>query len=186
MKDLGIRIFAALLAICAASLISASCTKQKLELTYSSQESYIDKYITAILDTAKTGSVAYRAGSSRVTTVQGEGEELKENGTLSFYYAGYTFKGSLSRDNLFCTNNADTAAESKWSLEDQDFDILTVNLAESGFVEGLRNGLVGVKAGEECQILFSGKYGFGKKPFGIIPANSALLYKIWVKGISNE
>ena len=36
------------------------------------------------------------------------------------------------------------------------------------------------------EIIFSGKYGFGKKTFGIIPANSALLYKIWVHSISNE
>ena len=53
-------------------------------------------------------------------------------------------------------------------------------------VKGLRNGLVGVRAGEECEIIFSGKYGFGRKAFGIIPANSALLYKIWVHSISHE
>ena len=186
MKEISNKILAGLLVICAASLFLSSCTKQKLELTYSTQESNIDKYITAILDTAKNGSVAYRGGSSRVTTVQGEGEELKENGSLSFYYAGYTFKSGFSKDNLFCTNNADIAAESKWSLEGQEFELLTVNLAVSGFFEGPRRGLGGVKAGEECQILFSGKYGFGKKPFGIIPANSALLYRIWVKSVSNE
>jgi FKBP-type peptidyl-prolyl cis-trans isomerase len=43
-----------------------------------------------------------------------------------------------------------------------------------------------VKGGEECQILFTGKYGFGNKAFGIIPANSALVYKIWVESISND
>ena len=35
-------------------------------------------------------------------------------------------------------------------------------------------------------ILFSGKFGFGNKMIGIIPANSALAYKIWVISISNE
>ena len=53
-------------------------------------------------------------------------------------------------------------------------------------VEGLRNGLLGVRTGEECEILFSGKYGFGNEIFGTIPVNSALLYKIWVVGVSNE
>jgi FKBP-type peptidyl-prolyl cis-trans isomerase len=47
-------------------------------------------------------------------------------------------------------------------------------------------GLEGVKAGEECEIIFSGKYGFGNKAFGMIPAKSALLYKIWVVSISND
>ena len=53
-------------------------------------------------------------------------------------------------------------------------------------LEGLRKGLEGVRAGEECEIMFSGKYGYGNKTFGIIPATSALLYKIWVVGVSNE
>jgi FKBP-type peptidyl-prolyl cis-trans isomerase len=43
-----------------------------------------------------------------------------------------------------------------------------------------------VKAGEECEILFCGKYGFGNSTFGIIPANSALAFKIWVVSVSNE
>ena len=53
-------------------------------------------------------------------------------------------------------------------------------------VTGLRNGLVGVKGGEECYILFSGKYGFGNKQSGTIPANSALVYHVWVESLSNE
>ena len=61
-----------------------------------------------------------------------------------------------------------------------------MNMADDELIEGLKNGLMGVKSGEECQILFSGKYGFGKKPFGIIPANSALLYEIWVVAVSND
>ena len=59
-------------------------------------------------------------------------------------------------------------------------------MAEARFIEGLKNGLRGVRGGEHCQILFSGKYGFGNEEFGIIPANSALLYEIWVEAISND
>ena len=59
-------------------------------------------------------------------------------------------------------------------------------MAETDMLEGLRDGLVGVRAGEECEILFTAKYGYGNKTFGIIPVNSALLYKIWVVGVSND
>jgi FKBP-type peptidyl-prolyl cis-trans isomerase len=59
-------------------------------------------------------------------------------------------------------------------------------LAESDLIQGLSDGLTGVKSGEHCQILFSGKYGYGKKPFGTIPANSAVLFEIWVEAVSNE
>lgn len=164
----------------------SSCVRQKLEQTYSKQEETIDKYIKNALTSSQEATVTYSNGSSRLTRKQGEGEELKPNGTVSFYYAGYVFSGNLSKDNLFCTNHQETASDAKWELTDEEYDILTVHLNESGFIEGLRNGLVGVKSGEECEILFSGKYGFGNKPFGTIPANSALLYKIWVESISND
>ena len=59
-------------------------------------------------------------------------------------------------------------------------------MAETDMLEGLRDGLVGVRAGEECEILFTAKYGYGNRTFGIIPANSALLYRIWVVGVSND
>ena len=59
-------------------------------------------------------------------------------------------------------------------------------MRSNGLLEGLRNGLIGVRSGEECEIAFSGKYGFGNEIFGTIPVNSALLYKIWVIGVSNE
>ena len=52
-------------------------------------------------------------------------------------------------------------------------------------MEGLRKGLLGVKAGEICYIVFSGKYGFGDEIIGSIPANSALIYQIWVESLTD-
>jgi FKBP-type peptidyl-prolyl cis-trans isomerase len=59
-------------------------------------------------------------------------------------------------------------------------------VSEYELIPGLKAGLTGVKGGEECQIFFSGKYGFGNESVGIVPANSALVYKIWVESISND
>ena len=59
-------------------------------------------------------------------------------------------------------------------------------MAKDKLLEGLRNGLIGVRNGEQCKILFSGKYGFGDEEFGIIPTNSALAYEIWVEAVSND
>ena len=80
----------------------------------------------------------------------------------------------------------ESATESGWTLTDEGSQILTINMNDYRLLPGLKAGLIGVKGGEECQILFTGKYGFGNKEFGIIPANSALLYKIWVESISND
>lgn len=138
---------------------------------------------STVTDTMK---VAYNGGTSRLITKEGEGEELRADGAIAFYYAGYTFNGSINPTNLFTTNDTAAAAESGWTLSEEESKILTISLKDYELIPGLRNGLIGVKSGEECQIFFSGKYGFGKKGVGIVPANSALAYKIVVESISNE
>ena len=167
-----------------------SCMKEKLEMTYTSQEAKIDQYINSnkYTDSSKTDSlrVVYNGGSARLVLTEGTGEELNANGTAAIYYAGYTFNGSKSKANLFITNHEDTAKDAGWELTDENFDIYQFNMADTKFIEGLRNGLLGIRGGEHCQILFTGKYGFGNEVFGIIPANSALLYEIWAEAVSND
>lgn len=173
--------------IIAAAIMATACTscvKQKLETAYNKQEDSIDKYISSNKKEGMT--VSYNKGSARLTKVQGEGEELKADGAVSFYYAGYTFSGSISSSGLFITNHEETAASMKWDLTDLDCSIMEGSLNEMRLLEGVRNGLLGVKAGEECEILFCGKYGFGNDTFGIIPANSALAFRIWVVSVSND
>lgn len=164
--------------------ICCSCIKEKLETTYNKQEESIDKYISSNLKDDRT--VSYNGGAARLTLVHGEGEELKPDGSVGFYYAGYVFKGSINASSLFGTNHEATATAAKWNLTEPDYEILEVNLEDGRLLEGVRDGLVGVKPGEECEILFSGKYGFGNTTFGIIPANSALAFKIWVVSVSND
>lgn len=167
-------------------ILMTSCIKEKLENTYNNQEDKIDKYIESNLNKNENYSVIYNGGSARLITKPGEGEELKANGTVAIYYAGYIFKTGLDKSSLFSTNHTTSATESGWTLTDEDDNIMIIDLSEDELIPGLANGLIGVKAGEECQILFSGKYGFGKRALGIVPANSALIYKIWVESISNE
>jgi FKBP-type peptidyl-prolyl cis-trans isomerase len=164
-------------------LAFSSCVKSKLEVTYNSQESKIESYIASKGDTYRS---TRNGGANRLVLKEGEGEELQRNGFVSFYYAGYKFTGSFSSGNLFVTNHQATAEQSGWNLTDADYQIYEINLGDARLIPGLKDGLLGVKAGEECEILFSGKYGFGNEKFGIIPANSALLYKIWVVGVAND
>ena len=168
-------------------IVSAtSCIKEKLEETYNKQEEQIDKYVSGALEKDENYTVAYNDGSTRLTKVAGEGPELSSSGFVSFYYAGYTFNGGINASALFGTNHQATAEQAGWTLTDPEYELMEIDMKDSRLLEGVRKGLEGVKAGEECEILFCGKYGFGKKPFGIIPANSALLYKIWVISISND
>lgn len=161
----------------------AGCVKTKLETTYNNQESRIDSYISSKGEDCR---VVRNGGANRVVLTEGQGEELSGSGFVSFYYAGYVFNGSVSSSNMFITNHQATAEQANWNLTDAEYELYEINMSDARLIPGLRDGLIGVKAGEECEILFSGKYGFGNENFGIIPANSALLYKIWVAGVSNE
>ncbi len=176
----------------AAAVISAaallSCTKESIKTMYSTQEGWIESFLSSQTSALENARIVSNKGSQRLVVSEGQGQELDKDGTISFYYAGYVLKGStISAANLFATNNEDIAKAASWSTNSDDqFGILTLNLSETELVEGLKNGLMGVKGGEECYILFSGKYGFGKKPLGTIPANAALAYHIWVESTSNE
>lgn len=168
-------------------IASVSCVKQKLESTYNSQENRIDQYIEKNrISGTDTLRVVYNGGASRLVTKEGNGPELSADDNIAFYYAGYTFSGSISNSNLFSTNHQQTATQAGWTLTEEDAKALSINMNDYKLLPGLKSGLTGVKGGEECQILFTGKYGFGNKAFGIIPANSALVYKIWVESISND
>lgn len=182
-------------------MAASSCMKEKLKTTYNSQEASIDKYISGNMYAKRSGvsektgndttwtdtlRVVRNGGANRLVLKEGLGEELKPGGNIAFYYAGYIFKGSKSTGNLFVTNRQETAADAKWDLTDGKFEVLQIDMSKTGLIEGLRKGLVGVKGGEECEILFSGQYAFGDQEFGIIPANSALLYHIWVEAVSND
>ena len=168
-------------------ILSVSCTKEQRKSMLTKQESNIESFTKSILSKVDTAYVVQHKGVTRVVVVPGQGDSL-ETGLVSFYYAGYVLSSaSLSASNLFATNSEDVAASSKWELSGENqFYILTLNIDNEDIVEGLRYGLEGVRAGQECYILFSGKYGFGKKPLGTIPANAALAYHVWVESIANE
>ena len=108
-----ILILSVLLCIC-----TTSCLKEKREVTYNNQESKIDQYITNNMykkytedGESKTDTlrVVYRGGSSRLVIEEGTGEELTASGTVSFYYAGYSFSSGKSYSNMFATNRLKSA-----------------------------------------------------------------------------
>ena len=96
------------------------------------------------------------------------------------------FSGSINKAGLFVTNHQQTAESSGLKLTDPDYSLYEINMSETELIKGLHFGMIGVKAGEECEILFNGKDAFGNSTFGMIPANSALAFQIWVVSVSND
>lgn len=158
----------------------ASCEKDT-DTLFSNQEDKIASYVSSYLEDT-TKRAVYNGGSVRLVAAEGSGlDSLGASGKATINYAGYVFSGSVSKSGLFATNMAEVGLEASWDLSDSTaFTPVQVDMRDKGLVTGLRNGLLGMKAGEEAIILFSGKYGFGKRPLGTIPANSALAYHVWV------
>jgi hypothetical protein len=179
-------------ALLVAALVPA-CNKEAVQLAYDKQEANIASFVEAQLKADNTATVTYKDGAVRIVlhdTLRREGllaDTLRAGGTVSFYYAGYTLpSASVSASNLFATNHKQTADAAGWRLSDTTaFKIQTITLDDS-LLDGLQRGLEGVRNQDECYILFSGKYAYGSRIQGTIPARSALVYHIWVNSISND
>ena len=168
-------------------LTFVGCDKSTLELKYAEQEKRIEQFINSTLskNNLDENALTRNGGSNRITIVPGEGEALIKGGKIEMLISGYIFNGNISANSLFYTNDEAIAQQAKWDTESNIFGPETFTLNEKDLLKGLVYGLEGVKAGEECIVIFSGKYGFGKHKTGIIPANSALAYIVKVVSIEN-
>ncbi len=178
-----------LIALAAATLIlSASCNKESIKSMYASQETMIETILNNLLSADEEGTmyVVGNGGSQRLVVVEGEGEPLTASGTVSFMYEAYTIPStSISASNLFATNVFETAKSAGRDTTDLSvFEPVTEKLSDKNLVKGLHNGIIGVKAGEECFILFSGKYGFGGSGMGTVPSHAALAYHLKITDVS--
>ena len=170
----------------------SGCTKQAIQLTYDKQEANIDKVVESVLKQDENATVEYPDGVVRIrlsasTSVESD-PQLEKGGKISFYYGGYTLPStSISTSNLFATNLKDLADASGWSNVDESaFEQEEVVIGKGELVQGLERGLIGVRKGDNVLILFSGKYGWGNRPRGIVPARSALAWQIWVVDVTND
>ena len=140
-------------------VLALSCSKQNLKTAWSTQEDRIDSFIQSI------------------------STEADPDNPDALYAHEVVYNGGSNRVVLREGTGEALADGGTVSFY---YTVKTVTLGgDDGLVTGLHNGLKGVKSGEICYILFSGQYGFGKRPVGAIPGNSALLYYIRVESVSN-
>ncbi len=170
--------------------LAAACSKQSLQATYDKQSSYIEAFVQSQMKADTTATLRENGGSYRLLvhdTLDVRRDSLLEGGQVSLYYACYTLSGnSLNSSNLVATNLKQLAKAAGWNLSDTTrYKLDTLRLG-ADLVPGLRNGLLGVQAGDQGYILFTGKYGYGNTERGTIPAKSALAYQIWIESVKNE
>jgi FKBP-type peptidyl-prolyl cis-trans isomerase len=152
-----------------------SCTKEDRKLALVTQEGNIDKYINNL----RGVRIARNGGSNRLVFVEGRGtDSLALGDSVKFYYAGYVF--SNGKGSLFATNDTLVAKNNGFELSG---GIEEKVLSSKDMVRGLANGLVGAKAGEKCEVVFSAKYGYDNDVVYNVPKMSPLIFEIWVEGI---
>ena len=168
--------------------LALSCSKSEIQNAYSQQDKDIESIVSSLAPEGSEATVDYLDGAVRVTVKHGEGDALGKSGTVSFFYAGHRITGtSLNVENLFATNNRELAETYAWTVADTTvFKEVTVDLSKESLVKGLKKGIVGVKSGDECYILFNGKLGFGNHTTGKVPANSGLAYHLWITGVTDK
>jgi hypothetical protein len=164
--------------ILAIAIVMVSCEKQDNENTYVTQEQSIDTYITGLVSSYNYKVVRLN-GSNRVVISAGTSADSLEVGdSLYFHYSGYVF--SSGKGNLFVTNDTTVANANNFVTDGAAEKVV---LGNDGFISGLRNGLHGVRTGEKCYIIFSGKYGYGNSIMFNLPKLSPLLFDITVDKI---
>ena len=164
--------------ILAIAIVMVSCEKQDNENTYVTQEQSIDTYITKLVSTYNYKVVRLN-GSNRVVVSSGTSADSLEVGdSLYFHYSGYVF--SSGKGSLFATNDTTVAKANNFVT---DGAAQKVVLGNDGFISGLHNGLNGVRTGENCYIIFSGKYGYGNSVMFNLSRLSPLLFDITVDKI---
>lgn len=182
-------------------LAISGCTSQSLEESYSKMEDTISSYIESNFSDETRYAIHRYGGSSRITVIpQPEEPEtpenapatgasatdtLKQNGKVTFDYAGFILGNSFPPTDMFTASTKELADEGGLWGDETTFTPVTVRLSDGNLLEGLRKGLLGVSEGEECYIIFSAKYGFGNMTVNAIPKMSSLIYHIWVLDIEN-
>lgn len=182
-------------------LAASGCTSQSLEESYSKMEDSISSYIESNFSDETRYTVHRYGGSNRITVIPqpenpdtpdnapdtraGAADTLKQNGKVTFDYAGYILGSSFPPTEMFTASTKELADEGGLWGDETTFTPVTVRLGDGNLLEGLRKGLLGVSEGEECYIIFSAKYGFGNMAVNAIPKMSSLIYHIWVLDIEN-
>ncbi len=163
--------------------LCAACKKEERALMFANQETKIESFVSKCLADTTAVRVEYNGGSVRLVLTEGDDVDLNSRGTVTFLYAGYDFtSGNINQTKMFVTNNPALS----WNVSDSTvFQPVRVSMADGSLMEGLQKGLEGVRAGEECYIIFSGKYGLGKNRLGTIPANAPLAFHLWIQTVEN-
>ncbi|MDR1898036.1 MAG: FKBP-type peptidyl-prolyl cis-trans isomerase [Prevotellaceae bacterium] len=154
-----------------------SCSKEN---PVEKQETRIESYIKTKmgknpgLKLSQTGAVFYLYSPGDTTVKASVGD------SVYFYYAGALVNDTLK---YFDTNIRELAEAMGLDEGLKTFDAVGVIVGRNNLLTGLSTGLQMVHRDDSGEIIFNSDLGFGDKPNGIVPPNSALIFKIFISKI---
>ncbi len=101
------------------------------------------------------------------------GYQVALGDTVSFTFTGYTLSGII-----FETNDIKIARLEKLDTTVRSFSPIKLIVGNSNLIDGITNGLLAIRGGEEATIIFPSTLGYGKNVMGPVESNSPLAFDI--------
>ena len=137
-------------AIAIFSMVFTSCENPlEVEIRAKANDK-IEAYITK-----KNWDFTAENGVYHVATSPTYGYEVNYGDTVSFWYVGSTFTSNT----IFDTNIEAIALQYHLDTTARHFEPLTVVMGQDNLLEGLHNGLLICRLGQESSIFFNSSYG---------------------------
>lgn len=161
--------------------LSLSCTKEELLNQMTEQEKLIEKYTS----TLQSEEVVINDGVWRAVLEEGSGSySAKAGDSVIFNYSAYIF--SNGKGKVFDTNIKSVAKEAGLGMDQVFLKPRAKVVGRGELLPGLDRGLIGVKKGEKCYLIFSSRHGFGNKQIGMVPKMSPLIYEVWIVDVKQN
>ncbi len=162
-------------------IFAVSCAKQERDNIIIDQQKSIESYAA----TFTSGRVEKNGMVWRLVLNEGHGDINAQKGdSLYFLYAAYIF--SSGKGPLIFTNILEIAKNNGFDVSNMSFDFYREVVGNGKLLQGLDKGLIGVKPGEKCYVIFTANDGFGPVQIGLIPKMSPLIYEVWVSDVKKN
>ena len=116
-----------------------------------------------------------------------ESEALQVGDSAWLYYHAYVFQGTRP-GNVYDTNRASIIRSKLPNLNTElwSTDPLEVRLGDGKLMRGLEDGLEGCRAGDSIVLLLTTDLAYGKRPLGVVPQYSPVMFIISIEDIIKQ
>lgn len=142
--------------------LAVSC-ETEFGSTVIAQEAMIEKFIN---DSLSHCEIVHNSGVNRAILTPGAGAAVEEGDEVAFDYIGYV----LDEGHLYSFTQGS----------------ISKPVGSGELIKGLDLGLVGAKRNEDCMVIFTAEYGYGKGALNVVLEASALAFGVHIVSISKS